>query len=160
MKIRNGFVSNSSSSSYIIKIADSEPCPTCGRCNPNIVDHIQNRTYYCDDETGMDYDCKESVLKDIEANINDAKARLEGFFRLKPHEIPPEYKRWGCKTTAEEFIIDTHEELRRLHERHKIISAIEGEVYGIRISYHDEHVQHIFDQGVKEGSIEIIEDHN
>lgn len=31
MKIRNGFVSNSSSSSFIIDIKDTSPCPTCGR---------------------------------------------------------------------------------------------------------------------------------
>ena len=45
MKQRNGFVSNSSSSSFVIAIKKSanEPCPHCGRSDPNILGVIENQ---------------------------------------------------------------------------------------------------------------------
>jgi len=43
MKIRNGFVSNSSSSSYIIAIKDLfEACPTCGRTGNDLLKMLRN----------------------------------------------------------------------------------------------------------------------
>jgi hypothetical protein len=49
MKIRNGFVSNSSSSSFIIAFKDSEPCKHCGRKDTNILNAIENINDYNDD---------------------------------------------------------------------------------------------------------------
>jgi hypothetical protein len=49
MKIRNGFVSNSSSSSFIIAFKDSEPCKHCGRKDTNILNAIENISFYNDD---------------------------------------------------------------------------------------------------------------
>jgi len=48
MKNRLGFVSNSSSSSFIVAInRKNDPCPHCGRSGNNIVDLIKN-SQYCD----------------------------------------------------------------------------------------------------------------
>jgi len=41
MKIRNGFVSNSSSSSYVIAYTEPEECPKCGRKDVDILDLIE-----------------------------------------------------------------------------------------------------------------------
>ena len=49
MKIRQGFVSNSSSSSFIVAFKDSEPCKACGRKNLNIADLIERSSDYYDD---------------------------------------------------------------------------------------------------------------
>lgn len=43
MKIRQGFVSNSSSSSFIVSISENKkPCPTCGHVEKNIVDYFRS----------------------------------------------------------------------------------------------------------------------
>ena len=50
MKIRNGFVSNSSSSSYIIALRNNnKPCPHCGRKDPNLLDMIESSSMHTDD---------------------------------------------------------------------------------------------------------------
>ena len=49
MKTRNGFVSNSSSSSFIIAFKDNIPCPHCGRRDPNILNAIESSNDYSND---------------------------------------------------------------------------------------------------------------
>jgi hypothetical protein len=61
MKIRNGFVSNSSSSSFIISVPkSSEPCPTCGRREDNILRYFQGTDSYVEAEG------KEAIIKYLE----------------------------------------------------------------------------------------------
>lgn len=52
MKIRNGFVSNSSSSSYIIAFLENK-CPHCGRSDEQVVDMVAStdRQYYDSEST-------------------------------------------------------------------------------------------------------------
>jgi hypothetical protein len=43
MKTRNGFVSNSSSSSFIVAVKQhSDACPTCGRRDPDFLDMVEH----------------------------------------------------------------------------------------------------------------------
>ena len=49
MKIRSGFVSNSSSSSFVIGFNMNEPCPHCGRKDPDIISLIENASDRNDD---------------------------------------------------------------------------------------------------------------
>lgn len=61
MKIRNGFVSNSSSSSFIIAYKEGEKCPHCGRTDINLVDVIRN---HGDSEgTRLNGDNSELIIK-------------------------------------------------------------------------------------------------
>ena len=41
MKVRSGFVSNSSSSSFVIAVKKGCPCPTCGRTDINFLDLVE-----------------------------------------------------------------------------------------------------------------------
>ena len=61
MKIRNGFVSNSSSSSFIIKVKINDKCSHCGRSD-SILDYIRNSN---DGETCIDAEGKAEVLNNI-----------------------------------------------------------------------------------------------
>jgi len=50
MKSRNGFVSNSSSSSFIVAIRNLyDPCPTCGRSGNDFLKRIEQASDYNDD---------------------------------------------------------------------------------------------------------------
>ena len=153
MKIRQGFVSNSSSSSYIIKINENK-CQFCGRSSPSIVDEIKKQNHY---ETQIEYDSKESILGDIECNIKIARKNIEYYTSMEPNAIPHENR--GYNVCAGELLNYECESLRMYESEYNRISALEGEIYGISIGYHDEHIQAIFDSGVKDGSIEVIKDY-
>ena len=62
MKIRNGFVSNSSSSSFIIKVKINDKCSHCGRSDINILDMLRNND---DGDTCISLEGKAEVLEDI-----------------------------------------------------------------------------------------------
>ena len=62
MKVRTGFVSNSSSSSFLIAFKSENPCSLCGHIKDNILDKI---TSSCDEDTYLISDDLEEVLKQV-----------------------------------------------------------------------------------------------
>lgn len=42
MKIRTGFVSNSSSASFVVAIRKTHPCPSCGRGDVDLLDIVEH----------------------------------------------------------------------------------------------------------------------
>jgi hypothetical protein len=68
MKIRENFVSNSSSTSFIIAFKDPKPCHHCGRKDPNIIKLIEEAEVYSDSNR-------------IEAiGIDDVKKFIDNYF--------------------------------------------------------------------------------
>jgi hypothetical protein len=70
MKVRNGFVSNSSSSSFIIayKKADKTPCPTCGRYD--IEDFVELvRRSEGDGDSSVNAEDLEGVLERLQESL-------------------------------------------------------------------------------------------
>lgn len=56
---RNGFVSNSSSSSFIVSVENNGPCPTCG-CEPTtFIDNLQTESWNVDGTYLIGYGVKE-----------------------------------------------------------------------------------------------------
>ena len=74
--MRNGFVSNSSSSSFIIAYKDEESCkcPHCGRGDTN-VEKLKNyfSCDYCDKNAWQDFDSMKDLLLEIEEYCYDEK---------------------------------------------------------------------------------------
>jgi len=70
VKIRDGFVSNSSSSSFVVAYNNSDKCKTCGRSDHDLYDIIEskyNASYSCSEETK----CLANGLDEVIEYIND-----------------------------------------------------------------------------------------
>ena len=86
MKIRNGFVSNSSSSSFIIAFKKEDVCPHCGRGSLNIIDAISNVSNYNDDNS-VDFDNAKDIINYInENNCYSQSERARIISRIKRQE--------------------------------------------------------------------------
>lgn len=79
MKLRNGFVSNSSSASFIVAIRKTGECPHCKRNDPNFLDFIEGV------ETPNDYECTKMHARGAERIIEWAKDNT-GYAYNKPED--------------------------------------------------------------------------
>lgn len=128
MKIRNGFVSNSSSSSYVIAIkVTNEACPHCGRKDPDFLDVI-------DRAEGYDSDRSHVNAKGIENVIEYWKTDKASWFDED-----------GCK-----------EILKKL-EKYKY-DVTDWTVADIQICYHDDTLKTIFNNMRSSGNLKVIYD--
>ena len=69
MKIRSGFVSNSSSSSFIFKVNSAPPCKCCGRSSEDAID-ILNAMTQDDGEDEEALPILEEISKRVSENPN------------------------------------------------------------------------------------------
>jgi len=89
MKTRNRFVSNSSSSSFIIAIKSGDVCLHCGRKDPDILDFMKNGSLMSDTaisslgiediliNRGLEWDGPE--LQELENKMKEIEAKNEGW---------------------------------------------------------------------------------
>jgi hypothetical protein len=164
MKIRNGFVSNSSSSSFIVALSESEPCRYCGRHDTNILDLIESASAYNDDNRVIWTDPTE-FLEELQQEVYNNQLDLEKWVD-KDHDEDVTYTYNGGKYYTYKVgklrkwaqdIIDRNTQLindiqNKISEGKKIVSFL--------ISYHDSTLNNLVQTQIHTGTIEVIEGEN
>ena len=138
MKTRSGFISNSSSTSFIIAIKKqglnklTKPCKCCG------VTYIPLLKF-------MGECCKD--YGNSEASELEATGRDDILAKWK------EYTGWSQHSEEEEAkkAADLEKKLAEYGDK-------KWDLAWVQISYHDDILKTLFDDGTKNGSIEIIKD--
>lgn len=159
MKIRNGFVSNSSSSSFIIAVeAEPKTCPTCGHKPQNIVDILDsmgNCNYH--DDSSID-DIEEYIRDNLDYERNATASWIEELKQRDPDELT--HPRIPHSTQTVRRTIELCEEEVAKYEaeiaKYRQMEKDGKKLYHLQISYHDNLAQHILDDCVKQGIVTIV----
>ncbi len=109
-------------------------------------------------ETRLQYSSKENVLSDISAQIQCCEKEIKNYAQMDPNEVPEKNRGWGSTITVKEMMEHAQTDLKNQCNRRDKIVAVEGTVVGISVGYHDEAANVIFQNAVKSGAIEIIEE--
>ena len=128
MKLRDGFVSNSSSSSFVVAIKKQETCQHCGHQDFNILDAIDNS--YSDSRV-VHQGLKET-LQYLEESLGD--------YGLTPQDDPAEQEEWDREPLLE---------YRKLRDQ----DWTQHQVAVVSIDHNDLTIQYILDHN---DNIEII----
>jgi len=128
MKTRTGFVSNSSSSSYIVGINTvPEPCPHCGRGGTDLVKLLESHDHW---ETSLEWTDPDQRIAELERDNVEWRA-----------------KGWDDDVAANQRQIDM---LTEAKDRFKTVMEI-------AVSYHDEFLLHLLTEMGKNGEITILQ---
>lgn len=156
MKIRSGFVSNSSSSSFIlaIKSTSSVPCPHCKRVGIPITEFFSNDRY---DEDKLSWDDPTEYLREIQAEIDGCKRQNAEYSQYNPNEIAPstyggtatygDHIRWnGLHIAANEKLVDKIQAAQKAG--HQVIEVV--------LDNHNTTIWNILRALENSGDIEVI----
>ena len=135
MKIRTGFVSNSSSSNFIIAYKKPCTCPTCGLTPPDIISIVEARESSYNRVRWTDPTAK---LEEIENEIAQYQRDLE-----------------SCLELSKPWVVST---IQRLQKLSQLIQEHNGDIVAeIEIDYHDGYLNGVFKEMVKNNHICVLE---
>ena len=140
MKIRSGFVSNSSSSSFIIAFDASKfcPCPHCGRKDISILDLIESKYHNSDTEV---------IWSDATERIKQIQNKIKKLQDQAIHKTVVKKDSWFSDCVA-----DYEQEIKLIKDASdKGLTVAE-----ISISYHDEYLNSEFNNLSENGKLEIL----
>ena len=151
MKIRSGFVSNSSTSSFIIAFKKACPCPTCGLTPPDIVEAVKNRS---DNDNRVRWTDPTAKLRELEQSICAYQRELEELGKCKSEEP----LRPGCWTVGQQAAwtqssLDEFSQLRQMIKEHHLNGDTVAE---IEVWQHDDYLIETIHQMEKQKQIFIV----
>lgn len=142
MKIRTDFITNSSSSSFVIVVDIPVKCSHCGLTPPNIRDYIDDKSI-SNSNYGIEAESGEELIRDYEQQINEALDRINSI-KDKPDDENL-YPRHGFNwSVAQERKSKTDE----INIYRAIISEIKNvpktlKVLKVSIDMHDEYIKEL-----------------
>lgn len=155
MKIRSGFVSNSSTTSFIVAINHEklgEKCPHCGRSSPNILDMLEDS--YGD--TCMEWTDPTDYLTNLKLEVASNIADLEKWEGKADNEEVTftynTYKVADLRKWANSTIKNNNKEIELIE---KAIEAGKSVVH-FRVDYNDSTIEQIVREQIENGELEEI----
>jgi len=140
MKIRQQFVSNSSSSSFVIafKKQDNKPCPTCGFSPPDILDFLDSSGK---NSFGELEELEQSLQREIQRDEEDLRKMQT------KHPDSPAFPDSIYHATAKEVSEEINKTLTENRELLSKIHAYNTDEYTVgelELDYHDEVANKVF----------------
>lgn len=117
MKVRSGYVSNSSSSSFILAWNDGD-FVKCDRCGHKPEDPVimceQEDCCYSGDSTEVDWIGVEGWVRDYEEELRFVKQEIDNLERRSPTDLA--YPRWNNQQTVREALASAYHTEEKLND--------------------------------------------
>ena len=154
MKTRSGFVSNSSSSSFIIAFDEGKfgHCPHCGRKDVSILDLVE-RANADDHDTQVEWSDATEHLNKLRADLKEGKAEVITLECMDPTHKVTNY--WTAKEKAD-WLRDQNDELERRISLIQKALARNLSIAEVSISYHDEFLNAELQAQINSGKLELL----
>lgn len=163
MIIRTGFVSNSSSSSFIIAYSSESitvECPCCHRKGLDFKRYFSNGEYYSGEQTEITCSNRDEVIKVYQDDIDYYEERIQEYSYYPKDHIVPYTRGWSKSHTYGEAITSCQEMISDLKADIDVINDVplDMEVIKLRVSYHDDVAMDMLKSEYDNGTLKIIYD--